>query len=162
VEISLSLTADGLAMNQWAIQTLTFAYLARHGEPLAAHSAANMSFVAIVQHTREQGSEDAYFFNRALVQSVIRAAQLVSADLLVVGGVCRFCGCSMKHPCRALQGIDRNLQWTQSGSCCTAPDCLRKAGPAASFARHTFPLDIPPRLSAAGLRTDPAGGEVAP
>jgi hypothetical protein len=168
MEILLSLTSDALALNQWAVQTLTNGFLLKqyshavvNVRGLQAADGANIVWNEIVRYTRERcrptGNEgaDVQAFNNDLVAFVFAAVRLLLVDMLVVPGVCRCCGCTMQHACPG------RCSWSDPlGTICSEERCVRNAGPAIVGGRLTFP-HLEPSPPAAG-RPDPAGGEVAP
>jgi hypothetical protein len=127
MEIILDPTNDGLAMNQWAVQTLTWAYLATFPEapPLRANEAASITWTAIVYQSRTQngwGDLNIFDYNVALLRSVLRASVAIEENELAVPGVCRFCGCTMRYAC---VNDGRTCAWSESDSTiCNAAACL--------------------------------------
>lgn len=167
MEIHLSLTADQLALNQWALQTLTNAYLVKQHlaavavpRGLQAADAANIVWNELVRFLRERhqpkGNElaDVQTFNTALAKTLFGSCHLLLLDMLVVPGVCRFCGCTMRFACPG------RCSWMdQLGTICSDHRCVRKAGPAVVGSAVSFPHLNP---APTDVRPDPAGGEVAP
>jgi hypothetical protein len=150
-EIYTRFGMNGLHFNDWVIQTLTFAYMAKFPGPTAligprSHTAANIVYMTITQHVREKHQShvsalDPAVFCAELVKAAVDAAHLLQLDSLVVPGICRYCGCIEIYGCRLRGG--HSCSWynlvATNRTICSHPECIRKAGPAGSGCYLTFP-----------------------